>query len=130
MEEYRGVESILVADDEPIVLSLTRNILQKYGYQVFVAKDGREALHIHQQSRPIDLLLTDVIMPAMTGPELVHALKQEIQDLRCVFMSGYDKDQIQKRGVEDVGCDFLRKPFTPQALLKKIRETLDAEKAA
>jgi two-component system cell cycle sensor histidine kinase/response regulator CckA len=128
MEEYRGAESILVADDEPIVLSLTRVILKNYGYQVLVAKDGKEALDVHQQSGPIDLLLTDVIMPAMTGPELVHALKQEVADLRCIFMSGYDKDQIQKRGVEDVGCDFLRKPFTPEALLKKVRETLDAGK--
>jgi two-component system cell cycle sensor histidine kinase/response regulator CckA len=130
MEEYRGAESILVADDEPIVLSLARTVLLSYGYQVFLAKDGKEALDLHQQTGHIDLLLTDVIMPAMTGPELVHVLKQEVADLRCIFMSGYDKDQIQKRGGEDVGCDFLRKPFTPRALLQKVRETLDAGKDA
>jgi two-component system cell cycle sensor histidine kinase/response regulator CckA len=127
-EEYRGAESILVADDEPIVLSLARAILKNYGYQVLLAKNGREALDVHQQSGPFDLLLTDIVMPVMTGPELAHAIKQEASDLRCIFMSGYDREQIQKHGVEDVGCDFLRKPFTPQALLKKVRETLDAGK--
>lgn len=127
-EEYRGAESILVADDEPLVLSLARVILRNCGYQVLLAKDGKEALDVHQRVGRVDLLLTDVIMPQMSGPELAHAIKRQVADLRCVFMSGYDQEQIQKQGVEDPGCDFLRKPFTPQALLKKVRETLDADK--
>ncbi|MCU1260892.1 MAG: multi-sensor hybrid histidine kinase [Bryobacterales bacterium] len=128
LQKYRGIESILVADDEPLVLSLARMILRNHGYQVLLAKDGKEALDLHQQSGHVDLLLTDVIMPMMTGPELAHALKQEVSDLRCVFMSGYDREQIQTQGVEGLGCDFLRKPFTPHALLKIVRETLDADK--
>lgn len=128
LENYRGAESILVADDEPLVLSLARVILCNHGYQVLLARDGKEALDLHQQTGHVDLLLTDVIMPAMTGPELAHALKQEVSDLRCVFMSGYDREQIQTQGVADIGCDFLRKPFTPQALLKIVRKTLDADK--
>ncbi len=124
-EQYRGGESILVADDEPVVLTLTKVILRNYGYNVLVAKNGEEALIVHRQARLVDLVLTDVIMPQMTGPELIHELKQEWKDLRCVFMSGYDHEYIQRHGVEDLGCDYLRKPFTPEALLKKIRQTLD-----
>ncbi len=127
LEQYCGAESILVADDEPVVLSLAQLILRNHGYQVLVARNGPEALEVHQQSGKIDLLLTDVIMPQMTGPELVHEIKQQEEDVRCVFMSGYDHAQIEQSGVKDLGCDYLRKPFTPEALLKKIRQTLDAE---
>ncbi len=124
-EQYRGGESILVADDEPVVLTLTNVILRNYGYNVLLAKNGEEALEVLRRGGPVDLVLTDVIMPQMTGPELIHELKQENKDLRCVFMSGYDHEQIQKHGVKDLGCDYLRKPFTPEALLKKVRQTLD-----
>lgn len=126
LEQYRGKESILVADDEPVVLSLTKVILGNYGYHVLIARNGPEALAAHQQSGPVDLLLTDVIMPEMTGPELVHELKRQETSVRCVFMSGYDHEHIQKQGVRELGCDYLRKPFTPEALLKKVRQTLDA----
>lgn len=126
LDQYKGSEIILVVDDEPIILSLAKTILNLHGYEVHLAGDGAEALEIHRRMRSVDLLLTDVIMPRMSGPQLVHTLKDEVENFRCVFMSGYDQDQIRKQGVEAVGCDFLRKPFTPQTLLKKIRETLDA----
>ncbi len=125
MEQYRGAESILVADDEPVVLTLTKVILRNYGYNVLLATNGEEAIAVCRNAGPVDLVLTDVIMPRMTGPELIHELKLESKDLRCVFMSGYDHEQIQKHGVKDLGCDYLRKPFTPEALLKKVRQTLD-----
>jgi two-component system cell cycle sensor histidine kinase/response regulator CckA len=125
LEQFKGSESILVADDEPVVLALTQHVLKLHGYRVVTAKDGAEALEVHRQMGPIDLLLTDVIMPQMSGPELAHALKQEIDDLRCVFMSGYDQEQIRDRGVADVGCNYLRKPFKPADLLKKVRDSLD-----
>ena len=130
LEQYRGAESILVADDEPVVLSLAKLILLNHGYQVLIARSGQEALEIHHQSGPVDLVLTDVIMPQMTGPELVHEIKQQETDLRCVFMSGYDHSHIEKHGVKNLGCDYLRKPFTPEALLKKVRQTLDAQVAS
>ena len=126
LELYRGAESILVADDEPVVLSLAKLILRNHGYQVLIARNGPEALEVHQQSGPVDLLLTDVIMPQMTGPELVHEIKQQEADVRCVFMSGYDHSHMEQHGVKNFGCDYLRKPFTPEALLKTIRQTLDA----
>jgi two-component system cell cycle sensor histidine kinase/response regulator CckA len=125
LEQYRGSESILVADDEPIVLSTTQAILRIHGYKVHLATNGQEALEVHRQAGPLDLLLTDVVMPQMSGPELAHALKQEVDDLRCVFMSGYDQEYISQHGGQHIGCDYLRKPFTPEALLKKIRNTLD-----
>jgi two-component system, cell cycle sensor histidine kinase and response regulator CckA len=130
LNQYRGSESILVADDEPVVLTLTETILKMHGYRVHVAANGMSALQVHRETGPIDLLLTDVIMPEMSGPELAHALKQEVDDLRCVFMSGYDQSQLQQRGVQDIGCDYLRKPFTPQALLKKIRDTLSQSRSS
>lgn len=125
-EHLKGSETLLIADDEPVVLSLARNILAKHGYHVYPATDGKEALEVFRQHQAIDLLLTDVVMPAMSGPELAHEIKQEAKDLRCIFMSGYDPDQIRDKGAGDLGCDYLRKPFTPEALLRKVRNTLDA----
>lgn len=95
MDNYRGAESILVADDEPIVLSLAQVVLRNHGYEVLTAKDGLEALDVHHRTGRVDLLLTDVVMPTMTGPELVHEIKKEAANLRCIFMSGYDRDQVQ-----------------------------------
>jgi two-component system, cell cycle sensor histidine kinase and response regulator CckA len=125
LEQYSGSESILLADDEPIVLNLAQTILKMHGYQVYSAPNGQKALDLHRQAVQFDLLLTDVVMPEMSGPELAHAIKQEVEDLKCVFMSGYDQDQIRQRGVTGLGCDYLKKPFTAEALLKKIRSTLD-----
>lgn len=129
MDQYRGAESILIADDEPLVLNLAKLILHNYGYNVLVATNGQEALQVHRSAGPVDLLLTDVVMPVMNGPELAHQLKQEMAGLRCVFMSGYDHDQLEKHGGVNIGCDYLRKPFTPEMLLKKIRHTLDVSRA-
>ena len=127
LERFRGSETLLVADDEPIVLSLTRSILSRYGYQVIPAADGREALDLFRtRQSEIDLLLTDVVMPRMNGPELAHSVKEINGDVRCIFMSGYDQDHLKNHGAQHLGCDFLKKPFTPEALLRKVRETLDA----
>jgi CheY-like chemotaxis protein len=125
LEQYKGSETILVADDEPIVLSLTQTILKLHGYRVLTASDGMEALEAHRKARPIDLLVTDVIMPRMTGPELAHAIKSEGEGFRCLFMSGYSAEQIRDQGAGDIGCDYLRKPFKPAELLEKVRRTLD-----
>ncbi len=128
LERFRGSETLLVADDEPLVLSLTRSILSRYGYQVIPAADGREALELCANlEAAIDLLLTDVVMPRMNGPELAQSVKEMNEGVRCIFMSGYDPDHLQNHGAHKLGCDFLKKPFTSEALLRKVRETLDAE---
>ena len=119
-----------MADDEPVVLSLTKTILKLHGYEVHSAVDGAAALEMHKSQRPIDLVLTDVVMPRLSGPALVHELKKETEGLRCVFMSGYNPEQIRDQGVNGVGCNYLRKPFTPEMLLKKVRETLDEKAGA
>jgi two-component system, cell cycle sensor histidine kinase and response regulator CckA len=124
-EQYRGSETILVADDEPVVLCLARTILNLHGYQVVTAADGFEALEAHRKTKPIDLLVTDVIMPRMSGPELAHAIKLEDGRFRCLFMSGYSPEQIRDQAAGDVGCDYLRKPFKPAELLEKVRRALD-----
>ncbi len=127
LERFRGSETLLIADDEPLVLSLARSILARYGYQVIPAADGREALELcRNRLESIDLLLTDVVMPRMTGPELAHSVKEINGDVRCIFMSGYDPDHLKNQKTLNLGCDFLKKPFTPEALLRKVRETLDA----
>ncbi len=126
LERYGGSESILVAEDEPIVLALTITILKIHGYEVFSAIDGAEALELHKAKPRVDLVLTDVIMPGLSGPALVHELKKDVQGLRCVFMSGYNPEQIKDRGIGDVSCNYLHKPFTPESLLKKVREALDS----
>ncbi|MDQ6705247.1 MAG: hybrid sensor histidine kinase/response regulator, partial [Acidobacteriota bacterium] len=69
------------------------------------------------------------IMPRMSGPELAHCVRALNGSLRCIFMSGYDYEQIRNHGGGNFGCDYLRKPFTPEALLRRVRETLDAPKA-
>lgn len=131
LEQFHGSETLLVADDEPVVLSLARTILGRCGYRVIPATDGDEALQIcREHGGSIDLLLTDVVMPRMSGPELAHCLKKENGDLRCIFMSGYGPENIRQHGGSSLGCDYLRKPFTPEALLRKVRETLDAPHAS
>ncbi len=108
------------------MLNLAGTILRRNGYRVLAAQDGDQALEIFR-GEPVDLVLTDVVMPSMTGPQLMHRIKAEKADVRCIFMSGYSAEQIKERGAEDPGCDYLRKPFTPDTLLKKVRQQLDPE---
>jgi PAS domain S-box-containing protein len=122
----KGTETVLLVEDEMGVRQLARQILKQYGYRVLVAADAKEAIRLTQQERgPIHLLLTDVIMPLMSGRELVEQLKQALPDLRVIYMSGYTDDVLAYRG--DLGSDinFLQKPFAPEALTKIVREVLE-----
>jgi two-component system, cell cycle sensor histidine kinase and response regulator CckA len=122
LSHYQGAETILVADDEPVVRSIAKIVLRNHGYNVLLAEDGEQALQLHQANGTVDLLVTDVVMPRMTGPELVNALKQERTDLLCIMMSGYHNNQL--KDIKEV-CAYLQKPFTPESLLKVVRKTLD-----
>ncbi len=126
-----GTETILLAEDQPEVRSVARAVLERYGYRVLEASHGDEALRILRAHRePIHLLLSDVVMPSMSGPELARLVQLEQAGIRVLYASGYTDDAIVRHGVLDPGVAFLQKPFTPTALLRKIRELLDAPMAA
>ncbi len=127
----QGTETILLAEDQPEVRSVARAVLERYGYRVLEAKHGDEALRIlRAHHEPIHLLLSDVVMPSMSGPELARLVQLEQSGIRVLYASGYTDDAIVRHGVLDPGVAFLQKPFTPTALLRKIRELLDAPMAA
>jgi two-component system, cell cycle sensor histidine kinase and response regulator CckA len=122
-----GTETILVVEDEPALRSLARRILESRGYTVLAAADGPEALQISRsRGEPIHLLLTDVVMPGMSGREVADRLAAERPDLKVVYMSGHTEDAIVHHGVLEEGMRFLQKPFSAGELAGKVREALDA----
>jgi CheY-like chemotaxis protein len=122
----RGAETILLVEDEDTVRALAQRILRRYGYTVLQAVNANEALAVVERYQdPIHLVVTDVIMPGgMGGGELVSRLSSVRPGLKVLFMSGYTDDVISTRGVVNPGLQFLQKPFTPDALARKVREVL------
>jgi PAS domain S-box-containing protein len=122
-----GTETVLLVEDEETVRDMTREILQESGYQVLEAKHGHEALLIADQyPGVIHLMLSDVVMPQMSGRELAEQLSPLRKDMKVLYMSGYTDDAIVHHGVLDEGMAFIEKPFTPHGLAHKIREALNA----
>ena len=125
-ESARGYETILLVEDELAVRELARDVLRAHGYTVLEAQHGREALRISERhSGPIHLMLTDVVMPEMRGQELANRLAALRPTMPVVYMSGYTDAAVVHHGVLDPGTIFLQKPFTPDALARKIRQVLD-----
>ena len=123
----RGTETVLLAEDEAAVRVLVRRVLDRNGYRVLEAASGAEALKLlEDHPEPVDLLLTDVVMPGMSGRELADQLCLRFPTLRVLYMSGYTDEAIVHHGVLDPGIALLEKPFTPEILLRKIRDILDA----
>lgn len=119
-------ETILVVEDEEIVRDLVCAVLSAEGYDVLCAEDGFEALRLAKAcDKPIDLLLTDVIMPQMTGPEVARELLRKSPDTKVLFVSGYSQADISKDGVLSAGVNLLPKPFTADVLGRRVREVLD-----
>jgi nitrogen-specific signal transduction histidine kinase/CheY-like chemotaxis protein len=117
--------TILLVEDDDIMRSLTRQLLQEHGYTVVEASDGKSALEwIESHAEPIDLLLTDVVMRRMSGPELVERLGVSHPTLKVVYMSGYTGELMAEREVLKRGITLLEKPFTRTALLNTIHNTL------
>jgi two-component system cell cycle sensor histidine kinase/response regulator CckA len=127
----RGSETILVVEDDLTVQALTRRLLQRQGYTVIVASDGAEALEcVAAAGDEIALVLTDVVMPAMSGGELAATLAMSHPDLVVMFVSGYTNDVIVRRGLLDASVSFLQKPFTATSLARAVRDALDARTPA
>jgi PAS domain S-box-containing protein len=123
----RGSETVLLVEDEGQLRVLARDILRGAGYQVFEAPNAAEAIKISQRhAGPIHLLVTDVVMPHIGGQELARRLAAERPRMRVLYMSGYTDDAIVQGGMVDPSVAFLPKPITPDTLLGKVRETLDA----
>jgi two-component system cell cycle sensor histidine kinase/response regulator CckA len=121
-------ETILLVDDEEALRSAARRALVRAGYRVIPAVDGPDALRVYMEhtATPVALVVTDVVMPGLGGRELVGRLKIMNPSLRVLFVSGYTEEGVRKQGVLQPGTEFLEKPFTPEKLLRKIREVLDA----
>jgi PAS domain S-box-containing protein len=122
----KGTESVLVVEDEAAVRRLATSVLRDRGYQVQEACDGAEALVLINQGSPIDLVVTDVIMPKMSGRALYDHLKINKPGVKVLFMSGYTDDALALHGVLDAEFCFIEKPFSPSRLACKVRATIDA----
>ena len=121
----RGSETVLLVEDEDAVRNLTRKVLEAHGYAVLPAAGGQEALRLASEyDGPIHLLLTDVVMPNMSGRDLARRLASVREETKILYVSGYTDDTIVHHGVLEPGIAFLQKPFTPEALVRKLREVL------
>ncbi len=126
---YRGTETILLVEDEDGVRALIRQVLTKYGYRVLEARNGADAIQVSERSvEPIHMLLTDVVLEQMGGRKLAEHLSKSRTDMRVLYISGYADDAIVQHGVLAAGTEFLQKPFTTDALAKKVRQVLDSKR--
>jgi hypothetical protein len=122
-----GSENVLLVEDEESVRELVLTTLKRHGYTVLEASNGDEALDLVQQStQPIHMMISDVVMPGLGGRELARKLAALHPEMKVLFVSGYTQDAVQHHGVLDAGATFLQKPFTLDALARKVREVLDS----
>ena len=120
------METILLVEDEARVRKLIVDVLTARGYRVLEATRGEEALRLAKaHSGSIDLALVDVVMPEMSGPDLVRKIRPLRPKMRVLYISGYTDEAIVHHGIPESGAAFLQKPFLPDALARKVREVLD-----
>ena len=125
--ERRNPRTVLVVDDEQDILILLKLILETHGYRALLANGAESAMRfLGQENLALDLLLTDVVMPGMSGRELAERLASAHPKMKVLYMSGYTDDAVVRHGVLAEGTAFLQKPFTPEVLLGKVRDVLDA----
>jgi CheY-like chemotaxis protein len=124
--EISGTETLLIVENEPAIRNLLQVALRRNGYTVLAAESGREALElVRNHADAIHLLITDVVMPDMDGPELVRQLSTIRPDTRTLFMSGYMDDTLGERGILSTNANFIQKPFSPRTIAQKVRDILD-----
>ena len=118
-------------EDEEAARKLLGSILRMVDYTVLEARSGSEALMIGEQHKdPIDLMVTDVVLPQMNGPEVARKLAPLFPGMKVLYMSGYTENTTVDQGMLEEGAAFLEKPFTPEAMVRKVRELLDASPQA
>ncbi len=123
----RGTETVLVVEDAPAVRAVARHVLERQGYTVIEAPGGDAALQLAAaHAGPIHLLLTDVVMPGMSGRQVAERLAIRRPEMRVLYASGYTDDSIVRHGILEEGIAYLQKPFTPESLARKVRAVLDA----
>jgi two-component system, cell cycle sensor histidine kinase and response regulator CckA len=121
-----GTETLLIVENEAAIRNLLQMALRKNGYTVLAAESGREALDlVSTHSGPIHLLITDVMMPDIDGPELVRRLSTIRPETQTLFMSGYMDDALGDQGVLAASVNFIQKPFSPRTIAQKVRDILD-----
>jgi signal transduction histidine kinase/DNA-binding response OmpR family regulator len=123
-----GTETLLIVEDDDLIRALVQEVLVSAGYTAFSARSGEDALRVFERSpKPIDLLLTDVVLPKMSGKEIADHILQQSPGIKVLFMSGYTGNAMIHRDVlSEPKIEFLQKPFTPQTLCRKVRDVLDA----
>jgi CheY-like chemotaxis protein len=120
-----GNETILVAEDNEAVRGLMCRILKEYGYATVEACNGAEAIEQFKKTDKIDLLVLDSVMPVQNGRKAYDVIFNMRPDIKVLFTSGYTRDVVLDKGIEDKKFDFISKPVSPNALLQKVREVLD-----
>jgi two-component system, cell cycle sensor histidine kinase and response regulator CckA len=125
-EDLDGRETVLVAEDEDMVRNLACEVLQIHGYRVLRAASGEDALEICRTSiHPIDLLITDVVMPSMSGRALAERLEAQCPGIKVLYMSGYTDDVVSDKGGLIGSSQFIQKPFSIEELARKVRSVID-----
>jgi CheY-like chemotaxis protein len=124
----RGNETILLVEDDEQVRASTCRMLASLGYRVIVADGGAQAFELMDRHQgDLHILVTDVVMPGLSGRKVVEELRRKRPELKALFLSGYTDEAIVRHGVLEAGIPFLQKPFSIDALARKVRETLDAK---
>ena len=121
-----GTETLLLVEDDDNVREFVTLSLESFGYAVMAVPDGKAAVSLYANRKtPIDLVVTDVVMPDMSGRVLAETLRESSPDLKVLFVSGYTDDAVVRHGILQANVEFLQKPFTPDALARKVREVID-----
>jgi DNA-binding NtrC family response regulator len=127
-KSLQGHETVLIVEDEEVVRKLAVRVLKKQGYKVLEALDaGKTFMLCEAYKEPIHLILTDVVMPGMSGRKLVERLKEIHPEAKVLYMSGYTDDAILHHGILEPGINFIQKPFSVDGLARKVREVLDKD---